>query len=51
MKEKDVVVLKEQNFTSVIEKNQFLMVEFYAPWCGHSQALVLEYAAAATNEH
>lgn len=46
--EKDVVVLKERNFTTVIENNRYVMVEFYAPWCGHCQALAPEYAAAAT---
>lgn len=46
--EKDVVVLKESNFTEFIEKNRYVMVEFYAPWCGHCQSLAPEYAAAAT---
>ncbi|KAL2328615.1 hypothetical protein Fmac_022042 [Flemingia macrophylla] len=46
--EKDIVVLKERNFTTVVENNRFVMVEFYAPWCGHCQALAPEYAAAAT---
>ncbi|KAM1099934.1 hypothetical protein ACFX15_006236 [Malus domestica] len=46
--EKDVVVLKAVNFSDAVEKNRFMMVEFYAPWCGHCQALNPEYAAAAT---
>nr|XP_004487116.1 protein disulfide isomerase-like 1-4 [Cicer arietinum] len=46
--EKDVVVLKDNNFTDVVNKNRYVMVEFYAPWCGHCQALAPEYASAAT---
>ncbi|PIA37392.1 hypothetical protein AQUCO_03000171v1 [Aquilegia coerulea] len=46
--EKDVVVLKQGNFSDYIEKNRYVFVEFYAPWCGHCQALAPEFAAAAT---
>lgn len=46
--ESDVAVLSASNFSEFIDKNKYAMVEFYATWCGHCQALKPEYAAAAT---
>lgn len=33
--EEDVLVLEDHNYKEALEKYQFLLVEFYAPWCGH----------------
>ncbi|NXT25586.1 PDIA2 isomerase, partial [Syrrhaptes paradoxus] len=45
--EDGVLVLHQHNFGRALSQHRLLLVEFYAPWCGHCQQLAPAFTQAA----
>eukprot|EP00746_Dinoflagellata_sp_MGD_P022451 gnl/MRDRNA2_/MRDRNA2_152545_c0_seq1.p1 gnl/MRDRNA2_/MRDRNA2_152545_c0~~gnl/MRDRNA2_/MRDRNA2_152545_c0_seq1.p1 ORF type:complete len:380 (-),score=93.64 gnl/MRDRNA2_/MRDRNA2_152545_c0_seq1:101-1240(-) len=47
--DESVRILSQDNFEEVVKQNKYVLVDFYAPWCGHCKALEPEFKLAAEN--
>uniref|UniRef100_A0A8C3A9T9 protein disulfide-isomerase n=1 Tax=Cyclopterus lumpus TaxID=8103 RepID=A0A8C3A9T9_CYCLU len=47
VEENNVMVLHNTNFDRALSENQYLLVKFYVPWCGHCKTLEPIYAEVA----
>lgn len=44
----DVIELTDSTFASGVKDKEIMLVEFFAPWCGHCKKLAPEYETAAS---
>jgi len=44
-----VVVLDNTNFDKIVGKDKDVLIEFYAPWCGHCKRLTPDYEKTAVS--
>lgn len=49
LEEDGVLILNSNNFDEALESYTYLLVKFYAPWCGHCKSLAPVFTSAAAS--
>jgi thiol-disulfide isomerase/thioredoxin len=47
MTNSEVVTLTDKNFEETLKSAKYVMVKFYAPWCGHCKNMAADYVKLA----